>query len=1122
MNTAHRVNGVAFELAHFPYQARLEFFDTIAGAWSPCLTAEGHPTVLVQETSRPAVIPTLVQQQSSVHPFHYGPGHWQKFDLRITPVKASRFRLVFTRPFGSGPTDRQGQALAYPLGVRNFHTSFKVRERRDAPHLPPHPVYGTWESPIDSTSDLVGSAVSYSLRENRADDLLRGAIWKSEPQPFSHAVVNFYSDVRDAQSNAQVIDRLYLDPTHSGVTVNAYYSNDIPDGSFVADKTPRGHLGGAANSTLDLHGRVFPDAGSWVDVSNGHVHLDPAQPFWIGIRFAVAYDSTDTNTHPIFDFGQFSLAVTAGTFSLGYGTATADLPLTFGANSTLTLIASWDGASMSLFQPAGTPSTTTIVNPDPTPPAVLRFFGNQVDETLTGAARLVSLVLKQAEPSAADIAAFTTDDATLNTYVFGAENEVGPSTTDNALLRFSLSFVGSDNQIGFVGGPGNRFAGLSWTPLNRDFTAVKGYIDLPPVKAKFLNLEFTNLAPEPFDTFQAMYRTVKVHSFEPLREYIDRIDSTRYERSPGGLKTNADIAGQLTFLYGDFVGRTAPSVPAPAHGYSRTEAFYTRDPATYSGLRGVDPLYGMQTHHRPRTAPRHRRHGVHVYREVSVKHETRIGYFCGLKAFKVYRTEYIADDDTRQYDELFHDDHHIASNNGWVLDDNHLSTPTTLSITAPTTVVSKPFRSRRKVMGLQFATSQTPPSQLLRNADFNLFNQDGTADLSDWKPIGDAVLDSSNRYNTDIGTTVSVQRLVHGTVLFGHAHQAVTTITTVGSTPYDPENFTWGGIEVRYGTYDHAETATYDMLAGIDIGLSTGDTSGSTVSYLPGQIVGQPLLGGIGSMQFATPSQAGRLYAAARVVAPQAPQAPLWVQIISDAIDPISGDNVVLAEEPFNVPAGIVAEWFVGYTVGEGQVGSGQVGVRLVQKYATGDAWYVDNLSLYEDAIIWEFSNDGGDSFYPVFDIRNNPDGVFVFPPTGQANPGAEVGTTLVWRVTGYRPDLHINSLTIRPWYGDLLGAVSPRELTHQMGGNATDYDHYPPIRFDPHWRLWHKPVPVEWWFFYRQWLLLQTEEIVKPLFNKPVFLVDWLVLDMAPASVVVSDDVVYRPPFVLQDLLIL
>jgi hypothetical protein len=1106
LSQTHRVNSISFELANFPFQAELHHWDEVAQAWAVSLGVDGNPIILTNTTSVPSVISTLVQQQSTEHPFHRGNGHWLKFELEIGPTLAGRFRLVLSRPDGTPPVDGDGNALAYPHGVRRFNLGYRITKRGHVPHTAPHPHYPGWRQQIDSSHDLFGSTVSYSLRENRAADLLNGGIWKSEPQPVSNAVVNFYVDLRDAVGDAQVLDRVALDPLYSGTSLNLYYSNDDLGDDFQAEVLPQGYFDGVGTVVADDSGLVFPNQMAWVDVENRHIQFSPHRSWWMGLRHMPQYDYTDSTTYSVFDFGVVSLTVTAGVHTLNFLGATATLSTTFQVNMTQSVVLSYDGSgtmALSVLNglSIGETVSVTVTNP-PTlhdAPELLRFFGSHTS-SFAGNSRLLNVMIKNGLPATVDFSAFGGSQGFLDAYCNPPEFiDQDTGSTLNSPLRMAFQqIVSGRNETGFIGGPpAEAYADLTWTPINRDYKAAKGVLDFPAIKAKFLNLEFTNLAPEPYEHTQLVTR--KVRLFHP--EWLP-IPTRRYGHNRGGLRINIAIAAQNVFSFGDFAHLTPPSLPLPAGGFTRTEVYYSTDPAATPKLRNINILYGMQ-HWRPLTrAARHFRIGVHEYLQTTVEHDTRMAYFCGLTSLKVFRTRYVTNDDTRQYEELFHDRTHIDSVSGWVFSDNDVSTPPDqgFSSNIVARMTGKTFASQRKVIGVQFAAAQSPPTQLLADADFNTFNSDGTQNLDQWSYVGDVSVTPWSGFDTDIGTTVRVQRTVPGTIYFGQGLD----FSSGTYVPYDALAHTWGGIEVNYQYWnileEHAPELSWADLAGVRAQPASAPATPTD------QIVGTPLLGGIQTKRFTAPSRAGRLYAAARVLAPAALKVPLWLQIISSRTDQF-GQPVVLAEEPYNVASG-TAEWYVGYTIGTGEVDQNyEVGVRLVQKYATGDVWFVDSIALFEESIVWEFSNDGGSNFYPAYEVRNDPNGVFIFPPSSDPNPDDTVGRSLVWRVSGYRGDLHVNSLAIRPWYDSFRGPVPCREIVQTTAPQASDYDNYPPITMDPHWRLWHKPIPMEWWFFYRQWLLLRPDTItisaLPPVFaqdmlmipvgNPPVFLVDSL-----------------------------
>jgi hypothetical protein len=142
----------------------------------------------------------------------------------------------------------------------------------------------------------------------------------------------------------------------------------------------------------------------------------------------------------------------------------------------------------------------------------------------------------------------------------------------------------------------------------------------------------------------------------------------------------------------------------------------------------------------------------------------------------------------------------------------------------------------------------------------------------------------------------------------------------------------------------------------------------------------------------------------------------------------------------------------------------GTITAQLIQQDSTGDSWQVDSLAVFEDAIVWEFSNDGGTSWWPAYDVRNDPRGVMIFPP-----PANGQGAQLMWRLQGYAPGLAVSGLVIRPWYSVWPMGILPRPGGIGYGPNITPGDHYMAVENDPRWQIDASPVPSSWYFRTRQ-----------------------------------------------------
>ncbi len=249
---------------------------------------------------------------------------------------------------------------------------------------------------------------------------------------------------------------------------------------------------------------------------------------------------------------------------------------------------------------------------------------------------------------------------------------------------------------------------------------------------------------------------------------------------------------------------------------------------------------------------------VHSYEEIAIEQSTKIAYFAGLKFVQPYRVDYLSVDDTPEYYELFHDLSHIDADNGWELESNH-SLSSGKSTFAQ--VQSLVMPSSRIVRAVQFATTQSAPFQLLPDSDFN----DSTH--ASWNSVGDGSLASSTQVVTAVGSTLQVNRSSRVEI--------------------------WSAMQASYPTWQSIEDslALYSGLEG----------SGNPAQGF----------GGIESYGVGTPP-GGRVYAAARVIAPTALSSPLFVQIVDASTEQI------LSEESVSVPANQVTEWYTSYTVGEG------------------------------------------------------------------------------------------------------------------------------------------------------------------------------------------------------------
>jgi hypothetical protein len=690
-------------------------------------------------------------------------------------------------------------------------------------------------------------------------------------------------------------------------------------------------------------------------------------------------------------------------------------------------------------------------------------------------------------------------------YVYPPGGSVPGDTTQNSAVRFHPSFIlGTVNPYGFVGGIGSAYESCSWTPVMADYTLSKGFMEFDPVLASVFKFEFTSLAPEPFDWIGPVTVPMKTMTSKP-----PSLSGASSVPLDNGLTVNQQVAPSANFADSPF-----PQQPYPPGSSLPREALYATTPAGAEIMASKNgSLYNFQQWKPSSSVPVNIAAGPHGYGSADFPTHSRIAYFVAINSLTMYRTSYTSQDDTEEYTDYFGDLANVGPQPfmqplavPWNWSPGFLTTPGGLSSCA--LMQSKIFPSDHTVTGVQFATTQSDAVQILADPDF------ASPGIPEWKSVGDALpVTIAANINTQLGAMAQITRNATG---------EVTSITGVEEVP-SGVLYEWQDLMNNFSSWSLLMTAIGDWAGFLHI------------VYTPEQytiaIPAASYYGGISTVNPQAVTGAGRIYAAARVFSPVALSQPLALQILDGAT------GTVLAEEENPVAGGVVTEWYVGYTLGSADFTTaltwsqmiaqypawndffnpvngdpeawlqidtsvtplGQtVNVQLIQRGITADTWYVDNVSLFEQSIVWQFSNDGGNTFYPALDIRNNPSGVLIFPPLPQVEsplvllPGqpplspAQQGTgnQLVWQLQGWRPGLCVSSLVIRPWYSVYPRGVPPQAAGIGYGPNLTPGDYYPPIASDPHWQAWDSPIPQSWYFAY-QALLNESSNYV-PVIEAP------------------------------------
>lgn len=1021
LRTSQRINRIMFQVAHFPHHVWVESWSNASSRWDTVFEATISDSI-------PSNIVARVDAYGRIHPQHSMNGHWVPFDLRIDPVETTRFRVRLQRlATGAAPLDSKSQEMPYSLGVRGFDIGYVISSQNDVPRL-----LDPTQS-IGASTDVVGSRVLYSIQEHVARHAVDGkdtTVWLSEPQPMAQAVVNFYVDTRTNSGDGRLIDRWYLDPARPGPLMNIYYSNSVPTDVLVASDTPLGPSEMTAQGTF----AVVPGLGmslsdsdpSWFEVDNSILQFKPSQSWWMAGEIVTRFSSYQANS-PIASFGDFILQFSDD--SIVFASPSGNdivLPISYLPNQVVRYMIAYDADTnvISLSARIGQDDTTSVSSP--LTHVIVGFIpsvriATEPSHTLVANYRLRGFVLNHSRPPLVDD---VFDD--LVSYIIKPENRRDDKgLTNGALLRMHPDLVNDACPYGFLGGVGDSFSSLSWTPIPRDFRLQKGWVTIPPLKARFWKFEFSGLVMEPIEVQTPIERVVQLFPASAL------VDPNQVRDDPTlDIPAYHEQANRWT-NYND--------APVPTPGPSTTDILPTSllhaiDPAGPQRMRKQSWAYGFNTWHIGTTQPRFTQEGVHIYDTLSYTHTEKTGFFVGLKEIKAGLSNFQGGNDNPGaiVDRFF--DQNLLSSSTWNITPGNAWTGASLGDAA--VIESAVYPVRNKISGIQFATQQTDAIQIVPDDQFRdpSLAYSMWDDPDRWHRIGDATL----------AYQASEQQVL--------VRRAVETISNI-----DP----------------HDQGLTQDPVHPV-FSLAPQDS----ISITAGPI------GGLAS-PFVKTTPDGMLYAAARITALTDLTNPLWVQIMDkdgvvlaeesvtakrgDTVEwtasfslsgygtvssyiPDYGDRTIVDRTVHPVFAGASALVDSNGGPGETTVPGYLFQVRLVQKDESQDAWVIDRLSMFDDSIIWEFSVDGGATYVPAFAVRNNPDGIISF---------ARPGTLLRYRVTGLRANLHISSIQIRPQYAHY---PTRRLANAHRGPNVSAYDHFPPIQDDPEFKRWNNPVPSWWW----------------------------------------------------------
>jgi len=344
-----------------------------------------------------------------------------------------------------------------------------------------------------------------------------------------------------------------------------------------------------------------------------------------------------------------------------------------------------------------------------------------------------------------------------------------------------------------------------------------------------------------------------------------------------------------------------------------------------------------------------------------VRSVTRTAFFVGLRTVRVRRVGQRAQRDNPYFWETFYDADNVdVPKTNFEIEPGQLYTPEFNSSTLmpfARQAVSKPFYTRSPIIGVQFATQQSQSFQVIPDDEFrsNVNKTSNFQIAEQWHRSGDGIVFWDQAYGS--------VRVSRDPAVLEAYYAPDTPIVKPPVSPVLSSGF--------------ARIITVDE-----------DSSGGIES--PNLLV----------------APRGVIWCAARVAAYNELNADLYLR----AYDTATGE--VLAEKAFRPKTGFPSE--VTMSLISYRADPYGISVRVEQDGPYYDSWIMYALSAFDSSVLWEFSNDGGETWVPGYTARNLLNGVVEFPFTGSA---------LMWRCKAYRYNAIIDAIEMRPWYSRRIGA---------------------------------------------------------------------------------------------------
>jgi hypothetical protein len=215
------LNRFSLELANVPSNWSVWYYDARRGAMVQMHDSENNPVggslVGIRHEAKRVDGPGV----GNIVPSSAAMGAWVPLNLEIPLTETREVEIRMDRRVSDEiiPIDSASrQAVPYAVACRNVRFRYEVRTKRDVD-----------VANVFRRRHRLGHHERMVVKKwgaEKALDRSWRSYWKSEPQPTADSIVCLYLDVRDELDAAQLVDRIFMAPLYTGVSVNVYYSND--------------------------------------------------------------------------------------------------------------------------------------------------------------------------------------------------------------------------------------------------------------------------------------------------------------------------------------------------------------------------------------------------------------------------------------------------------------------------------------------------------------------------------------------------------------------------------------------------------------------------------------------------------------------------------------------------------------------------------------------------------------------------------------------------------------------------------------------------------------------------------------------------------------------------------